>query len=292
MVCVKPTLNRSLKARSPATRTANSGLAEAFFWPQKGARYLNPQTSLWLSADPAMGEYIPGAPINDEVRKQNQNLPGMGGVFNVVNLHTYHYAGNNPVNLTDPDGRSEDDVTREKLVRLINLPIFKVSEKRMEKFREKFYRATGGRTTQEIINSYNEIDGVAPITEEILFTLFKRPFIAKEFLSADQHLHKDLRNMLNETGPRTKSELPAYSDWNQEPASAIMNLGHDPKNNEKFLSSDRHRERIFNRENGSSEDQIEHVASFNFFSFRFISLRPRFIGHFLTDIVPYWKWGN
>jgi hypothetical protein len=69
-----------------------------------GARYLNPQTSMWLSADPAMGEYVPGAPINDEVRKSNQNLPGMGGVFNVVNLHVYHYAGNNPIVYTDPDG--------------------------------------------------------------------------------------------------------------------------------------------------------------------------------------------
>jgi hypothetical protein len=29
----------------------------------------------------------------------------MGGVFNTVNLHVYHYAGNNPVVLVDPDGR-------------------------------------------------------------------------------------------------------------------------------------------------------------------------------------------
>jgi hypothetical protein len=29
----------------------------------------------------------------------------MGGVFNVVNLHLYHYAGNNPVKYTDPDGK-------------------------------------------------------------------------------------------------------------------------------------------------------------------------------------------
>jgi RHS repeat-associated protein len=71
-----------------------------------GAKYLNPQTSMWLSADPAMGEYIPQAPINDDIRKQNQNLPGMGGVFNYVNLHAYHYAGNNPVKLTDPDGKA------------------------------------------------------------------------------------------------------------------------------------------------------------------------------------------
>lgn len=30
----------------------------------------------------------------------------MGGVFNVVNLHLYHYAGNNPVKYNDPDGRA------------------------------------------------------------------------------------------------------------------------------------------------------------------------------------------
>jgi hypothetical protein len=29
----------------------------------------------------------------------------MGGVYNYINLHVYHYAGNNPVKLTDPDGR-------------------------------------------------------------------------------------------------------------------------------------------------------------------------------------------
>jgi RHS repeat-associated protein len=72
-----------------------------------GARYLNPQTSMWLSTDPAMGEYVPQAPVNDEIRKQNENLPGMGGVFNYVNLHAYHYAGNNPVKLVDPDGKMQ-----------------------------------------------------------------------------------------------------------------------------------------------------------------------------------------
>jgi hypothetical protein len=58
-----------------------------------------------------MGEYIPQAPINDEAKKANQNLPGMGGVFNLVNLHTYHYAGNNPVKYTDPDGKYNIDFT-------------------------------------------------------------------------------------------------------------------------------------------------------------------------------------
>jgi len=63
-----------------------------------GARYLDPKDSRWLSVDPAMGEYVP----NPE--QKADKLPGMGGVFNYVNLHAYHYAGNNPVKYVDPDG--------------------------------------------------------------------------------------------------------------------------------------------------------------------------------------------
>ena len=78
-----------------------------------GARYLDPKYSRWLSGDPALSDYIPKAPIDDEAKKHNEKLPGMGGVFNVVNLHLYHYAGNNPVKYTDPDGKvsTETEVT-------------------------------------------------------------------------------------------------------------------------------------------------------------------------------------
>jgi len=58
-----------------------------------GARYLDLKYSRWLSGDPALGDYIPKAPIDDEAKKHNENLPGMGGVFNIVNLHLYYYAG-------------------------------------------------------------------------------------------------------------------------------------------------------------------------------------------------------
>ena len=73
-----------------------------------GARYLDPKYSRWLSGDPALNDYIPKAPIDDEAKKHNEKLPGMGGVFNVVNLHLYHYAGNNPVKYTDPDGKEQN----------------------------------------------------------------------------------------------------------------------------------------------------------------------------------------
>ncbi|MCL2130759.1 MAG: RHS repeat-associated core domain-containing protein, partial [Treponema sp.] len=67
-----------------------------------GARYLDPKRSRWISTDPAMGEYIPG------VGKGLDGLPN-GGVYNSLNLHTFHYSNNNPITLKDPDGNSPKD---------------------------------------------------------------------------------------------------------------------------------------------------------------------------------------
>ena len=47
-----------------------------------------------MSTDPALKDYV------------SKDSKGEGGIYNPVNLSLYHYAGNNPLKYTDPDGRS------------------------------------------------------------------------------------------------------------------------------------------------------------------------------------------
>ena len=42
---------------------------------------------------------MPVPPVNDKAKERNSKLPGMGGVFNSINLDAYHYAGDNPVKM-------------------------------------------------------------------------------------------------------------------------------------------------------------------------------------------------
>ncbi|MFD6533447.1 SpvB/TcaC N-terminal domain-containing protein [Streptomyces sp. NPDC060184] len=56
-----------------------------------GARYYNPRTQLWASADPALSDYLDGEMA--------------GGIREPRNLAAYTYTYDNPVKLTDPTGK-------------------------------------------------------------------------------------------------------------------------------------------------------------------------------------------
>ncbi|MBN2754658.1 MAG: hypothetical protein JXR81_07305, partial [Candidatus Goldbacteria bacterium] len=64
-----------------------------------GARYYDPQVSLWQSVDPILDRYLP------VLGNEKNNLPGMGGVFRTTNLNLYIYGGLSPMTVIDPDGR-------------------------------------------------------------------------------------------------------------------------------------------------------------------------------------------
>ena len=66
-----------------------------------GARYYDPVVSRWISADPALGKYLPTGN-----KEKDQNLLGMGGIYNPFNLALYSYSHQNPVRYFDPDGNA------------------------------------------------------------------------------------------------------------------------------------------------------------------------------------------
>ncbi len=68
-----------------------------------GARYMDPRTSVWLSPDPALLKYIPTGN-----KARDKNLPGLGGVFNSLNLGVYSYSHQNPIKFNDPDGKATE----------------------------------------------------------------------------------------------------------------------------------------------------------------------------------------
>ena len=210
-----------------------------------GARYLDPKTSRWLSGDPAMGEYIPSAPVNDEARKRNGNLPGMGGVFNHVNLHAYHYAGNNPVKYTDPDGTDHSDYEERKLPeqtkaetvkRWLDRAIAFINENAVTDEEKAVASRLSGMMNNRKINVvdlvardsgnrgivgiYNSINGTIEIDkneayngglESVIDTLAHEGYHAVQFDQGAQILYRrNFERYEDYINARTDRELPAY----------------------------------------------------------------------------------
>jgi hypothetical protein len=233
------------------------------------------------------------------------DLPGMGGIYNTINFHSFAYAGNNPVKIVDPSGmwidNNDGTYTAEKGDTLWGLYGSEWQEKSgytgdprqlqigdvigqkrertpMEQFGDEFSKATGGRTIQGTIDWYNSgnFDG-GPLTESMLFDLFNDPSKAHNLLMNNVHLHKDLREYLNESNDMV--------EWKKAPG--IVNLFHGFWKNDKYLSTDGYRERIRARNGGAEEKSDRYKSSFNFFPFK-----KSVWGHYLADVYPASKWGN
>ena len=113
-----------------------------------GARYRDAKTGVWLSCDPILEQYLPTG--NKEIDGQ---LSGMGGVFNPVNLNLYHYAGNNPIVITDPDGKASKQYSAEKARNgktIFNKYGYKGYWDTKEKV-EQTRRGTAGSTAEELV---------------------------------------------------------------------------------------------------------------------------------------------
>ena len=66
-----------------------------------GARYYDPRTSVWQSADPILGKYLP-----TDTSADPSKLAGMGGSYNSSNLNLFAYGAQNPIKYVDPDGNA------------------------------------------------------------------------------------------------------------------------------------------------------------------------------------------
>ena len=210
----------------------------------------------------------------------------------------YHYAGNNPVRYTDPDGRED--------IEHPSVPVYTMTAgnwiensrktKNPTKLDGKVKEYTNteklflfdlirNATKQEpldIINKFNSTHPDTPIDENILCELFADPDRSKALLIERVELHKDLRYQLNEKAPINLNaaklqmkKLPWYKS-----------IYHNPLENEKYVSRNGHMEGVYNKNTGLPDNDKKYMATFNFFSPSNAS------AHLKTDVDPYNKWGN
>ena len=217
-----------------------------------GARYLDPKYSRWLSGDPALSDYIPKAPIDDEAKKHNEKLPGMGGVYNTVNLHLYHYAGNNPVKYTDPDGRDielQNDNLSPKEFKKVEIEFNKVKGSDTEA--GKMLREISGDKTKKLTIKFGngKQDGsyyqkgnnfiyieLSNMDEEDYFETGLFYDIDSTIAHETGHAHADLYGYdpVGVTSFHTKALREQVAGGIENNYRAIMGSGENPKQRERY----------------------------------------------------------
>ncbi len=230
-----------------------------------GARYRDAKTGVWLSCDPyiSSGDYFPVPPVNDKTKERNKKLPGMGGVFNSVNMNAYHYAGNNPVKYIDPDGNEDivavktDNPTYKKFESTVLVysdgTLTKETVAELSKM-SAIRKAQGGHLTKSDVES---VLGKANRAYENFSTLPNDPSIYGT--AAEGRLYTYERNdFTSESGAKMDAFLLSDPElWHTAvPQDAAYNNGINPSNGTRFVGGSH-----FHRANAGNPNDVDHNGS-------------------------------
>src|SRR4030042_1098918 len=209
-----------------------------------GARYYEPRLSRWISTDPAVEKYLP------KTGKGKDDLPGLGGVFNPVNMNVYNYAGNNPVIMLDPDGNTLVITgSQEQVGRLVGI-IEKASGTRLYYIQgsdSMNYKATITGFTS-VDNRFSKQQGQLPSIQKALSTIIdtNKPTVTVRFDSNDRDatFYHGGGSFDVKTGVVALNEIYSLNDQpnafyglKQVPAGGIMGLLGFNRKEEVYMTS-------------------------------------------------------
>ena len=146
----------------------------------------------------------------------------------------------------------------------------------------KSFKEKTGLELSESIRLYEESTG-EKLTPEEVETLFTTTWTANADLINNEKLHKTYRDILNSQVPATEA---GAIEQGYTKLSHAKSRYHDPDNNWKYVSSDGHREGVYNKITGKLVSSDEFKGTFNFFG------PDNYWGHFANDVHPYWVHGN
>ena len=110
-----------------------------------GARYYDPRTQVWQSADPALPDYLKQAPPS-------------------INLAVFTYANHNPVRVIDPDGRQAwEELTYERLQEIGRIAILNVPREQLPQYMGlNVYEDAAGRSLAGLAGIRSRATGSSP----------------------------------------------------------------------------------------------------------------------------------